>query len=436
MAELLSILQRKLDLDPESASAQLTAYVEFVRAKAADDAGLEIQDLGTFKLQGDNLSFEPETALVSAVNYKYRSLPVITASGDRLIVEQRSESEPAELSQPVVPETELAEDESPQSYTQAELAAEVEVEVEVEADAEADESVDWEEPIVSTTEPVTEDLPLVTEPHLAESLVPELIASEPLPTEPAPEATVEQVAEQESVLSDASASIAEGITSEKEPASDLQDRGSITRKSSMRSRMVAILVPAAAVVVAGIIWFMMTDSGTQPDPSIGNPPIVENTERPVNSNAENELPDEQSAGSSVDDDEVKATETITPPPPPIQNTDPAEVSSVSTTRTDDQRQVVIPARNLTDGRSMADFPASGRVYTIMVGSTVTRAQADIHVSALPSIEFPVSVMAYETDTAAGFRVGVGLFRSVADADAVREELIDTLPQGAWVYRAQ
>jgi len=55
---------------------------------------------------------------------------------------------------------------------------------------------------------------------------------------------------------------------------------------------------------------------------------------------------------------------------------------------------------------------------------------------LPSLNYPVSIIAYNTDSTTGFRVGVGLFRTIAEADAVRKELVDVLPDGSWVFRAQ
>ena len=84
MPDILSILQHKLDVDESSARAQLEAYVAFVKARASDSSGLEVQDLGVFRQIGSHLTFLPEEGLTSAVNYRYRSLPILTSEGQLL----------------------------------------------------------------------------------------------------------------------------------------------------------------------------------------------------------------------------------------------------------------------------------------------------------------------------------------------------------------
>ena len=98
--------------------------------------------------------------------------------------------------------------------------------------------------------------------------------------------------------------------------------------------------------------------------------------------------------------------------------------------------VIVPATNLDSALSLADFPSTGRVYSIIVGSTQTRRQAEVHIQNLPSLRYPVSIIPYESDAGSGFRVGVGIFQALDDSESALASIRDSLPDGGWSFRIQ
>jgi hypothetical protein len=382
MADLLHILQKKLDVDAEGASAQLKAYVEFVRDRAAVKGGVEIQDLGRITLSGTALSFEPEDALLSAVNYRYRSLPIMTSTGESLVAE--TAAVPDEIS-PVEAAADLAE-------------------------------------VKPDIDNVDEDTP--------EAVVPEAIVPDAVTLE----------SEREQTPKVKPALVPEPDRTPNQPADSGREKRSLSR--------IFFAIAGIAAVVA-LVWIIQMNTGPTSEQATTEPAITEYVD--------NDTPADSltGIGSEAENETDSATEDLTenagdpgdaiqtpevPEPSGAPASPPASILSATSVENSDPPPrvtgVVKPAQNLTDNRSMADFPDAGRVYAVIVGSTLTRQQANVHVSALPALNYPVSVIAYETDNASGYRVGVGLFRTVADAEAVRISLSSDLPNGSWVYRAK
>lgn len=81
-----------------------------------------------------------------------------------------------------------------------------------------------------------------------------------------------------------------------------------------------------------------------------------------------------------------------------------------------------------------DFDTARAGYTLITGSTTRSADARRSADSVRDFGFPVAVLAYDENGTTRFRVGLGIFPTLAVADSVRLALADRLPTGTWIRR--
>ena len=93
-----------------------------------------------------------------------------------------------------------------------------------------------------------------------------------------------------------------------------------------------------------------------------------------------------------------------------------------------------PAEAFVDDNSATSFTRDTDGYTLMVGSVMTRAQAQGSIDSFSSLGLPLGVLEYQTDEVTRYRMGVGIFPTVESAVEALESMRGQLPAGTWVFR--
>ena len=93
-----------------------------------------------------------------------------------------------------------------------------------------------------------------------------------------------------------------------------------------------------------------------------------------------------------------------------------------------------PAAASVDDDSRNTFTRNTDGYTLMVGSHLTRAQAEGSIISYSSLGLPLGVLEYQTDEVTRYRMGVGIFQTIDSAVEALESLRDHLPAETWIYR--
>ena len=183
-------MQSKLSLGEDEVVQQLQSYVEFARARASEPKGMEVQDLGNFIFQGDILVFTPEAGLVSAINYKYRSLETLKVDDGNIASlpeEQMEGSDPVETEETATVEASDEELEKVEAVEEPDAGAGATDEPDVAATDEQTESSSETVPVSDSEEEIetesnqiaqaaTDDTP-EEEPEQEELENPEIISS-------------------------------------------------------------------------------------------------------------------------------------------------------------------------------------------------------------------------------------------------------------------
>lgn len=185
------------------------------------------------------------------------------------------------------------------------------------------------------------------------------------------------------------------------------------RKSSGGVKPVWFVLPLLVALVAVAVWIMQRPAS---EPAA---PLAEET-----------APAAPESGANADAD-VDAGE----PPPPDGLDDPAEV------QTEPSADAGISADAEADAATAADdeareAPLDRTVdgYTMIVGSSPDRTSADEQIRRFTELDLPYGVLDYSEDGSPMYRLAVGLFDSVEQADSARQAMADALPSGTWVWR--
>ncbi len=110
MADALAAhLARALALTPEEAEQAVARLTDEIRRSLAADGAAHVEALGTFRLEGGELAFEPDATLAQAVNHRYAGLPPVPASTP----EPAPEPEPDPFGEPERPAPERPAPETP-----------------------------------------------------------------------------------------------------------------------------------------------------------------------------------------------------------------------------------------------------------------------------------------------------------------------------------
>ncbi|MDZ7772661.1 MAG: SPOR domain-containing protein [Balneolaceae bacterium] len=79
--QLAALLAERSGLDKEEVQAQLDTLMERIRSAAKEGRSFEIEQFGTFRMEGGELSFEPSRTLRTEINQKYAGMKPIELIG-------------------------------------------------------------------------------------------------------------------------------------------------------------------------------------------------------------------------------------------------------------------------------------------------------------------------------------------------------------------
>ncbi len=410
MSSLNSILQTKLGLSAEEVTDQLQNYVDFARSRANESTGMEIQDLGRFIFRDNILVFEPEAGLVSAVNYKYRSLETLTLEGGKIVS--------------------LA-DEDMETTTASTLTERVKADDTPEKDATAvgSKSDTGKQAVTEAETEETHDKARGQTPGEARDKTPGEARGEARGQTTGDESVSKTAQQPELVGSPGSGSG--------------KDRKSVPVKRRWTGLAIVTVVLVLSVMA---VIYVVSQSG-----DAGPAEIVQQSDLDQDG-IEQATATGEGGGNTVTDPVVdpaanNQAELLAENAADIGAADvgaadlgAADVAAADMDANDTEAgapQEDLAATAERPARSgLSSLPETGKVYSIMIGSTRTEAQANVHVSQLPDLQYPVIVFPFERDGVSGFRIGVGFFRTIADAESAKAFLADSLPEGSWTNRVQ
>ena len=426
MSSLNSILQTKLGLSAEEVTDQLQNYVDFARSRANESTGMEIQDLGRFIFRDNILVFEPEAGLVSAVNYKYRSLETLTLEDGKIVS--------------------LA-DEDMETTTASTLTERVKADDTPEEDATAvgSKSDTGKQAVTEAETEQTHDEARGQTPGEVRDKTPGE-ARDQTPGEASGEARGQTPGEaRDQTTGDESVSkTAQQPELVGSPGSGSgKDRKSVPVKRRWTGLAIVTVVLVLSVMA---VIYVVSQSG-----DAGPAEIVQQSDLDQDG-IEQATATGEGGGNTVTDPVVdpaanNQAELLAENAADIGAADvgaadlgAADVAAADMDANDTEAgapQEDLAATAERPARSgLSSLPETGKVYSIMIGSTRTEAQANVHVSQLPDLQYPVTVFPFERDGVSGFRIGVGFFRTIADAESAKAFLADSLPEGSWTNRVQ
>lgn len=130
--------------------------------------------------------------------------------------------------------------------------------------------------------------------------------------------------------------------------------------------------------------------------------------------------------------------------PTVNNLPVAEASPTppQPARREPAAVVTPPAAGVTQPAAGVTRPAAGSGafdttragFTLITASTTSADEARRGAESVRSFGHPVAVLAYNESRTTRFRVGLGVFPSLAAADSARLALADRLPTGTWIRR--
>lgn len=418
---LVEKISAQLHLSDEEVSALLSSFVAALRDEVDTSGQAVVPGIGAFRSNGNGLEFVADDELVSLVNIRFSGLqPVEVAARGRHSTQPYEEEEatsggdvlsaaaPSPAGKESVDNT-GAELDDESAATRARATDEVTAPEPVEAPPshpeetgrlEEDEADDLEGGItaasVARPEPVAHEEP----PPPAAPVEP---AEEPEVVESAA-ADERQVAETEVVEPDDRPALVPP-----QPGAPA-DRGAARRGDEARKKKSAapwmilglVLILVAAV---GLFMFLTDDEGARgPDAGVEDIPPVAQEEPPV---------DEESEQEAAEDDGT-AVEEGAPGEAPAPASQPEPMSPVY-------------------GESIERDVSR---YTLVVASLPNEESAREEAEAWRRRGFRTGVFSEATPAGTRYRVAIGQFVSIQDADSVRSEsdIASEFPEGTWVYR--
>ncbi len=139
-------------------------------------------------------------------------------------------------------------------------------------------------------------------------------------------------------------------------------------------------------------------------------------------------------GSDSADPAVAETENVTENPVVVSEdpeVDPAGASTIPSTSEEPPPQPSTPVATST--AASIDPNSSG--YTLIVGSSLSRASAETEMNRFSNLGHPVALLSYpDGDGQARHRIAVGEFATADEADSARQAMANRLPDGTWVRR--
>ena len=467
-APIHSLLADRLDLTEQQAEQLLEALLQEVQKRARNE-GVRLPDLGTFRSEDGQLTFEPSPSLSRAVNEEFEGMDPETLPSQPEEDEHEDDSGPntitlgyqsSDWSPSDAPEENT--DNSSSEEAQEEPADTDEYDVPTEDDDADTEEIDVPSSVQNQSDESTSSEPdAISDPDSESPSDREQDPAPSPPRPPEPEQTEQKKEEREQLSSiwdpeeeteipDAEDPVAEEKSrsfdfpdppsaspddeperdTSESPTSEEPDRSASPPPSSTpptsssegsSSSLPRILVTTLFVLLLiGGGWFVLGRMGTVPPPTAVLSPTVQALQSDASSPS---APSTSSSSSepTTSDDATATTE------------DPS--SSESTRQgppsTPSQQEESSPTPGI-------DATAGG--WTIVVASRTSRSPAEelrtTYRNRFSNTSLPVDILVGEADGTTRYRVAVGQYRSREEARQALRSHQSNLPEGAWPLRLE
>ncbi len=495
---LVTQLARALHLPPDAAQQTLHHLVSTLREQIEATGEAAVPGLGVFRRSGARLAFEPEEALVRAVNHRYAGLAPVEAAptSSRSAPTDKADTSPVGFQPlPSLVDDEPADDlVPPEEADDAASEAEVSVETEPQAPPETPE------------EPVLDDPAVDESPLLDDVVAPEPLSDvDPEEAEPAPETeepaaieedeTLEVEAElpdeKEHDVDEDSLDVEEEVESEEgitfNDLSDLdtddedelgdeafddesgsldellagtwKDRGDASETEThplgampeepIEEAEYAVVEPEdeedAVPMVAAAVENLEPEFAEDPELTAAAPvatAALGSRDRESADKRPNRGP--LIAGLVVGTLLAVAflfwvrNQDPAPPPvtevPPVADTVAATPPPVDTSAAALTDEPVVEPPSADPLRSSAAVDPADGGFTWVVGSELNQAAAERRVERYREQGFRAGVVSQEAAGRTRYRVSLGQFDTIAEAEARRSDLPDDVPSDSWILR--
>ncbi len=447
--EFAALLARALDIDESEASGTLQAWVDAVAIETDENGSCHVAGLGTFRKGDDGyLDFQPDEVLSLEVNHKFAGMSPIEVSPSKSVSDDPSEEEapglatkatgeePEDETDPFGISDQPAEEQLPGSEMDSDADEEPEEELEFEAGAEGDRKRDQ-----ATSAPDEDQEPVEeTESGPQESdagLEDERLSGHAYGADTAPEEGPE---EQPATDRESEPEPAFSEQQEEDPADahsppvlpkiSLSQRvkpggGASKNRRRDRKEILVWLVPVAAILIAALLLFFHFDGQRLDQRNLSGQEVVQE-QVPV------PVPDDRR-----EDD--RAVQEIVPTPdavedeatPPDRDPAPGPAGNAGPGPADEMTRDSALPYGL---RGPEDEVLIG-AYTIVVHSLRNERKSEIEKQRLENQGFKATRWAAVLPNGnTSYRVGIGQFKSVSDAERAVEELPEPFRSNNFIIR--
>lgn len=452
-APIYSLLAEELDISEERAQKLLTAMLREVR-KRAHRQGVRLPNLGTFREEEGQLTFEAADSLSRIVNQRFEGL-----EDENLAREEENENDSREEEGPsTITLGYQANDWSPIESSESEESTSVDSDDPPEADTEEFQVPSTQEEAADTEELNTQDvLPeeSAEEPEESSSQDPSSTDTEELyplvedvpgtSTEEASSTADSASSEEQDHSEDSLGEIwsdEESSSQEEEPTSgtstaqpdptpdspptDSSSTPEAPQPSRTSSFTSPILVAPFILLFLGGGWYILGQRGVLPSPST----TFAGISTQLQAQTENvPLLGQSSQEGTGETEEATLSSTVASEPEETQKTE--EETADPPADTDTSNSAAEPAE---DPSPSGIDPAAGG-WTIVVASRTDRAAADSLVTVFrdrfETLSLPIDIVVGEAQNTTRYRVAVGQFRTQSKVLQALDDHDELLPNGAW-----
>ena len=449
--EFVALLARAMESDEGEASKALGAWVESVVREAEESGSCYVEGLGTFRKKEDgSMDYQPAETLALEVNHKYAGLspievsppkPGLVDSADEETADTEGEPAAEEADEGDDPfgiagyrEEELPEEEPDARYgekTDAEREDDREPadEFDREEEPEGEQELEPWEKEEREFEPEDE---AGVDPEIEPEIDPEIEPEIDPEIEPEIDPEIEPDEESEPAFSeslqpeDTESSSRPFLLPRLSLSQRLKTRGGASKnRRSGKSEKLMWLIPVAALLIVAILLYFHFDGQRLSRVHIDDRPVVQN-EIPV------PAPREDREEEQVVQEFVPSPEPVEDvAPPPDVDVTPEPVEDVAADPADE----VIRNMALPYGLRGPEDEVLIGAYTIVVHSLRNERKSEIEQRRLENQGYKAT--RWETVLPNGnttYRVGVGQFKTVSDAERAIEELPEPFRSNNFIIR--
>jgi len=381
--KLISMLVEKTGLEPEEVEEQLSKLVNRIKKAADEGKTFKIEGFGTFKMEGDDLQFEPDSTLETEINNKYAGMKPIELIG--------AFKEPKEEEIPEIPNPEK-EGEGIWTFDDESIE---------QTEAEESEPQQEEKPVA---EAETEEKPkATTESEIEENIEEESAAAKAeLPTE-GKDVVASEEPQKESIIEE---------EQEVENSVEKEPKKVTTRTASEKDPIGRVLMVAVVIIVIGIAGWLIYDWGI----SSGQNTNVAN--QTFSSQRVQQQPSVHQTGKEKADSQKQADQ--------AQNT-----SANKNSEPEQNSQVIKQGGTQSEPSPDSNTPYGLRgdvnqtissAYTIVVHSLKDKTKAEANRQRLQKEGFRAVMHSANINGTMHYRVGIGQFKSIGAAQQAIEKL--------------